>query len=604
MIRILVIIFCAFFLSCRTDEVVISSTSTFTGYVYYNIGDVKGFFVLNEGNMGSNKATLDYFDYSTSTYTRNIFAERNPNVVLELGDVGNDLKVYSDRLYAVINNSNLVEVMELSTAYELGAVSVGSPRYIAFEGDYGYISSYQDVVYKLDLNSLKIVDTCAVGLNPEQIEVVGGKLYVANSYADGVYDNTVSVIDLMTFTETKRIEVGENVYSLKVDDNNKLWVSTWGNYSNIASRTHLINTTSDTLEESFDVKNTRMSYCNNMLYIINEDGNLTINTNSKTVEDSPFIIDNSFESMTTPYALAVNPETEEIFITDAGNYVTPGTIYCYSPQGVLRWSATTGDIPSAIAFTTVSLEDVGPNTSGGGDDDEPEEDVVYVSKVLEYVPAPGQFVGVYPTYVSGDSAQDMCDKALTSIQNSGLVTLGGWGGYVIVGFDSPIENKAGLRDFRVLGNASYTGGAEPGVIMVSRDENGNGLADDTWYEVVGSEHQNSTTKQVTYTSDSSNFPAWITSDLSFEGTELPNNSSMSGTTIVLSSFEWGYADNVSNTSTESAIDISWANPELESIDFIKIYTGVDAINGVLGECSTEFAGIDDLHKMGIEIETR
>ena len=46
---------------------------------------VKGFFLLNEGNMGSNKATLDYFDYETGIYHKNIYAERNPGVVQELG---------------------------------------------------------------------------------------------------------------------------------------------------------------------------------------------------------------------------------------------------------------------------------------------------------------------------------------------------------------------------------------------------------------------------------------------------------------------------------------------------------------------------------------
>ena len=56
-----------------------------------NNGPVKGFYVLNEGNMGANKATIDYFTYQGSNYLRNIYAERNPTVVKELGDVGNDI---------------------------------------------------------------------------------------------------------------------------------------------------------------------------------------------------------------------------------------------------------------------------------------------------------------------------------------------------------------------------------------------------------------------------------------------------------------------------------------------------------------------------------
>ena len=50
------------------------------------------------------------------------------------------------------------------------------------------------------------------------------------------------------------------------------------------------------------------------------------------------------------YGLAVNPETKEIFVTDAKNYVSPGTLYCFSPDGKKKWSVTTGDIPAHFAF--------------------------------------------------------------------------------------------------------------------------------------------------------------------------------------------------------------------------------------------------------------
>ena len=59
--------------------------------------------------MGSNKSTLDYYDYETGVYTKNIYAERNPGVVKELGDVGSDIQIYGDKLYAVINCSHFVE---------------------------------------------------------------------------------------------------------------------------------------------------------------------------------------------------------------------------------------------------------------------------------------------------------------------------------------------------------------------------------------------------------------------------------------------------------------------------------------------------------------
>ena len=73
---------------------------------------IQGFYLLNEGNMGSNKATLDYYDYATGTYTRNIYGNANPNVPKEMGDVGNALAIYGERLYAVINCANKIEGMD------------------------------------------------------------------------------------------------------------------------------------------------------------------------------------------------------------------------------------------------------------------------------------------------------------------------------------------------------------------------------------------------------------------------------------------------------------------------------------------------------------
>ena len=36
--------------------------------------------------------------------------------------------------------------------------------------------------------------------------------------------------------------------------------------------------------------------------------------------------------------IAINPETGEFFVTDAKDYVTPGTLYCFSRDGKKKWS--------------------------------------------------------------------------------------------------------------------------------------------------------------------------------------------------------------------------------------------------------------------------
>lgn len=124
----------------------------------------------------------------------------------------------------------------------------------------------------------------------------------------------------------------------------------------------------------------------------------------------------------------------------------------------------------------------------------------YISKVFDYLPAPGQFVNELPRYNAGDTYEMMVTKAGNELigKDANMITLGGWGGYVVFGFDHTIVNVAGRRDFRIYGNAfgaaanprpnaPFGGSCEPGVVMVAYDKNKNGKPDeDEWYEIKGS----------------------------------------------------------------------------------------------------------------------
>ena len=115
----------------------------------------------------------------------------------------------------------------------------------------------------------------------------------------------------------------------------------------------------------------------------------------------------------------------------------------------------------------------------------------YIHKVYEYMPAPGQFVNELPEYEEGDTKNDMRLKAEECIADNEqiLVSLGGYGGYIVFGFDHMVENKPGKYDFKIMANAFYAaanpngeasregGSCEPGIVMVSYDANGNGKPD-------------------------------------------------------------------------------------------------------------------------------
>jgi len=133
------------FVSCREDEIIFPSTDVSVA-APRNDGNIQGFYLLNEGNMGMNRASIDVFNYTTGNYTTDIYSERNPSVVKELGDVGNDIKIYGNKVYAVINVSNKVEVIEKWSAKRIKKIDIPNCRYVSFYKDKAYVSSYSGPV--------------------------------------------------------------------------------------------------------------------------------------------------------------------------------------------------------------------------------------------------------------------------------------------------------------------------------------------------------------------------------------------------------------------------------------------------------------------------
>ncbi|MBO7723922.1 MAG: cell surface protein, partial [Paludibacteraceae bacterium] len=116
------------------------------------------------------------------------------------------------------------------------------------------------------------------------------------------------------------------------------------------------------------------------------------------------------------------------------------------------------------------------------------------NKVFEYTPAPGQFINELKTG-GFDGSQITPQAAVVYAENrlsaGNWVSLGGFGGYIVVGFDHSIDNTDNY-DFAVVGN-SFSGSSEPGIVWVMQDENGDGLPNDNWYELLGSDTESVST---------------------------------------------------------------------------------------------------------------
>ncbi len=363
--------------SCREDELVVPTEYDIIPETPAPNTDIRGFYLVNEGNMGSNKCTLDYFDYFTGLYARNFYAERNPNVIKELGDVGNDIGIYGSKLYVVVNCSHKVEVLDSRSGVRIGQVDIPNCRYVRFHRGKAYVSSYvgpvlidanapKGAVYEVDTLSLKVTRKVTVGYQPEEMEIVDDYMYVANSggYRVPNYDNTVSVIQMIDFKQVEQIPVGINLHRLKKDKYNKLWVTSRGDYQGRPSRLYVMEKKTGynkmIVSDTIPVACSNMAFFGDFLYYYATEWNNYTSSNTisygvidirtKEIVSTNFITDGTDRDITIPYGIAIHPETGDIFVTDAKNYVSSGTLYCFDQQGRKKWSVRTGDIPAHMVF--------------------------------------------------------------------------------------------------------------------------------------------------------------------------------------------------------------------------------------------------------------
>lgn len=627
-------------------------------------------YILSEGLFNLNNSSLTRYSFRTHQLKTNYFSTINKR---GLGDTANDIALYGNKLYIVVNVSSTLEVVDFTTGQSIKQIpmrtengSSRQPRHIAFHKDKAYVCSFDGTVARIDTTSLEIEATVKAGRNPESLCVQNEKLYVSNSggldYTEGIgVDNTVSVIDLASFTEIKKITVGPNPGCILPDSENFVYVATHGK-NIVEGDYHLvkINSHTDEVERVFDEKVMNFAIQGNVGYLYNynyqtEDASIKMfNLQTGETIREHFITDGT--QIHTPYGIHINPYSGNIYITEAYSYTVTGDVLCFNQNGQLQFRLNRiGLNPNTVIFSNRA------SSTDTEEEEQPSPDApsAYANKVLAYRPAPGQFMNTSTTaYEKGFSAEDVRRKAEEKLKDPYLclLSLGGFGGSIVVGFDHTVPNISGAYDFKIYGNASYDsfgtltgalgGSSEPGIVLVSKDVNGNGLADDEWYELKGSEYDSKHTikdyaityhrpasplSSVKWTDNQGNtgyvyrnethtkndyYPAWIEEDeMTFYGSRLKDNAVNEPRPgmpehWVGYCYAYGYADNHPNDEKGALFKIDWAvdkegrSVKLDGIDFVKIYTAVNQYCGWMGEISTEVQAVEDLHFAKKEINAK
>lgn len=360
-------------------------------------GELGRLYILNEGGMGMNNSSIDFYDFADGTYVTDAFPAANPDVALGLGDTGNDLAVYGGKLWAVMNGSDLVEVMDASTMEHIRAIDVPACRDIAFSGSYAYVTSWAGnvsddgdrtgMVYRIDINNLSIAGTVEVGYQPEDIAVLDGKIYVANSggMTDG-YDNRLSIIDKESFSMERTVEIAANICDIAPDAYGRLWISSPGDYYSIHSGIYVYDIASGTvlkpesgvalqsgagsvLQESGsnilpewinDIRVSSMYSTGSHLWVLGNENEwdytagagkyclYTIDCQALTMTRTE-LSRTGAESISNPYGIWVSPDEKTIAITDAASYTEPGYILFLDANLNFVSSFQTGFLPGHFA---------------------------------------------------------------------------------------------------------------------------------------------------------------------------------------------------------------------------------------------------------------
>lgn len=328
---VLIIAFAALFAACSDDS---PEPADAPAEVQSDV-----FYILNSGDWKANNSSLTMYNASTGESVQNYFELQNGRC---LGNTANDMLVYGGKIYIAVAGEGTIEIAGVD-ARSLKQIECGAqPRYLAAYDGKVYATYYNGNVARIDTATLEVDAVVKVGRNPEGLAVYGGRLYVANSggldyNTDLGYDKSVSVIDLDTFSELKKIEVVVNP-SVVVALEGGVCVVSYGDYAAVPGCMQFIDKDDNVTVVPECSNMTEVCFSHGVLYGFfsqyDADWNPTISyisysPSSGTVE-SPWIKDPVLPD--APYKVC---SAGEYICVTSSDYLNDGDVFMYDKEGVL-----------------------------------------------------------------------------------------------------------------------------------------------------------------------------------------------------------------------------------------------------------------------------
>ena len=308
-----------------------------------------GAYIVCEGGFNKGDAAICFFDKDHTLFNGDIFYFSNQYLI---GDVLQSINLFNRKLYAVVNNSQKVMVCSPLTATYLAKIEgFKSPRYImpSPDGHKAYVTNYYtNDLNVIDLNKNVISSSVKIGFWAEEMAIVDNFLFVCC-----VQSNKVYKINTTTDVVVDSISVGEQPQWIQKDKNGKLWVLCNYYKKSKPATLHLINPTTDQVENTFNFpsitnspsklrfNDSRDTFC----FIDNDIYKMSIN--DLTLPTNP-VYKNKYKKYI--YGVGIEPKSGSIFFGDAVNFTSRGFVTRLKPDGTVIDSGKVTVAPSDFYF--------------------------------------------------------------------------------------------------------------------------------------------------------------------------------------------------------------------------------------------------------------
>lgn len=308
----------------------------------------KGVYIVNEGGFGHGNGSVSYFSPSDSSVSEELFKAQNNK---GLGDVCQSLTFYNQKGYIVVNNSQKVEVVDQTTFKSLATIfGFTSPRYfLPVSSRKAYVTDlYADKIAVVNLSSNSISSYINCKGWTEELVLSNGKAFVCSPHGDKVY-----VIQASNDQLIDSITVSYGSTSIRADKNGKLWVICSGDSEKkLKGALHRLNPIGNVVEQSFvfpDEKSSpwrlELNPSKDTLYYLNK-GVFRMSIYDSSLPILAFIEPNGKNF----YGLGIHPVYNEIYVSDALDYIQKSNVYRYNAQGKLIQFFKAGIISGNFAF--------------------------------------------------------------------------------------------------------------------------------------------------------------------------------------------------------------------------------------------------------------